>query len=115
MSDEIILREKARALIRTGKLPSRRPDRVWGGAGFAGCPCMLCGVAIKHDEMAVELEFTRDAEDAINAHLHVGCFLAVELEFVKAEAATAAPPSGHAPQSALPRAGAGNPVDAQLP
>ncbi|MPZ44092.1 MAG: hypothetical protein GEV05_11930 [Betaproteobacteria bacterium] len=116
MSGENILREKARELIRTGKLPSRRPDRVWGGAGFAGCPCMLCGVAIKHDEMAVELEFTRNAEaDSTNAHLHVRCFLALELELLKSEAAKMPTHPSHAPQSALPRAGAGNPADAPLP
>ena len=33
MPDEAILREKARAAIAAGKLPTRRPDSTWGGRG----------------------------------------------------------------------------------
>jgi|ERR671918_94702 hypothetical protein len=33
MADEIVLREKARAVVKSGKLPSRRPDRTWSGPG----------------------------------------------------------------------------------
>jgi hypothetical protein len=29
MPDETVLRARAREVIRTGKLPSRRPDRTW--------------------------------------------------------------------------------------
>lgn len=32
MPDEAILREKAKAVVESGKLPGRRPDRTWGGA-----------------------------------------------------------------------------------
>ncbi len=31
MPDEALLRAKAREAVRTGKLPSRRPDRTWAG------------------------------------------------------------------------------------
>ena len=33
MPDETMVREKARAAVRDGKRPSRRPDRVWRGPG----------------------------------------------------------------------------------
>ena len=33
MDDEAILRVKAHEAIRTGRLPARRPDRTWSGAG----------------------------------------------------------------------------------
>lgn len=33
MPDESILRAKAPAAVRTGKLLSQRPDRTWGGPG----------------------------------------------------------------------------------
>ena len=33
MADEIVLREQARAVVKSGKLFSRRPDRTWDGPG----------------------------------------------------------------------------------
>jgi len=36
MPDESILRAKAREVVRTGKMPSRRPDRILGGPGVGG-------------------------------------------------------------------------------
>jgi hypothetical protein len=89
-NNESILRGKARELIRAGRLPDRRPDRVWGGAGFEGSPCGLCGVLLKEAEMAVELEFARDLgldPDSAQLHLHARCFLAMELELLEREAA----------------------------
>ncbi len=41
MPDEPHLRELARAVVKSGKLPARRPDRTWGGAGV-GAPCSVC-------------------------------------------------------------------------
>jgi len=45
MPDETGLRAKAREAIRTGRLPSRRPDRTWGGPGV-GVVCTVCGEAV---------------------------------------------------------------------
>jgi hypothetical protein len=42
MPDEPRLREQAREAIQTGKLPSRAPDRTWGGPGV-GADCTVCG------------------------------------------------------------------------
>jgi hypothetical protein len=88
MSDEITLREKARELVRAGKLPNRRPDRVWGGAGFAERKCMLCGESVKQDELALELEFTRDDDGGLtNPCLHVRCFSILDGELRNRQAA----------------------------
>ena len=80
MSDDSILREKARAVIQAGELPSRRPDRMWGGSG-AGLQCTVCGFAVKHDESEIEVEFIHDgAHNTGNYHFHVHCFRILELE-----------------------------------
>jgi len=55
MPDEPLLREKARAAIRAGKLPSRRPDRTWGGPGI-GEPCTICGEPIRRDQLEFEIQ-----------------------------------------------------------
>ena len=88
MSDDNFLRAKARELVRSGRLPGRRPERLWGGSGFAGVQCILCGNPVKHGEVAFELEFAPDdGAGATNPHLHVVCFLALEPEFENTEAA----------------------------
>ena len=40
MPDEFILPAKAREVVRTGKMPSRRPDRILGGPGVGGANVM---------------------------------------------------------------------------
>jgi hypothetical protein len=50
MPEESALRAKAREVIRTGKLPNRRPDRTWGGAGI-GAPCTVCGEPVTKDQL----------------------------------------------------------------
>jgi hypothetical protein len=61
MPDEPILRAKAREVIRFGSLPSRRPDRTWGGPGI-GAPCTVCGEPIRVDQLEFEIEFARDSD-----------------------------------------------------
>jgi hypothetical protein len=61
MDDEKSLREKARAILRDGKIPNRRPDRTWGGPGV-GAPCSVCGVPVKPSEMEFEVQFACDGE-----------------------------------------------------
>jgi hypothetical protein len=88
MSNETILRAKVRELVRAGKLPNRRPDRVWGGAAFAERECMLCGASVKQDELALELEFTRDNDGGVtNPCLHVRCFSILDGELRNRQAA----------------------------
>ena len=58
MPDEKILRAKAREVVRAGKLPSRRPDRTWGGPGV-GAPCSVCGEPITPLQLELEAQFAR--------------------------------------------------------
>ena len=81
MPDETVLRAKAREVIRTGKLPSRRPDRTWGGPGV-GAPCEVCGEAVTKDHLEFEVQFARDGDNPglDKFHIHVRCFAAWEFE-----------------------------------
>ena len=81
MPDETILRAKAREAIRTGKLPSRRPDHMWGGPGV-GAFCTVCGEAVTEDQMEFEVQFAHDGDNPglDKFHVHVRCFAAWEFE-----------------------------------
>jgi hypothetical protein len=81
MPDEKILREKARTSIRDGKLPSRAPDRSWGGPGV-GAPCAVCGQPVTKDEKELEIQFARDGDNPglDKFHVHIRCFAAWEFE-----------------------------------
>ena len=85
MSDTY-LRAKARELIRAGELPSRLPDRKWGGPGN-GAPCMVCGAPVKEDEIGFEVEFEQDGTRASAHHFHVRCLFVLELELAKQKTA----------------------------
>lgn len=81
MTDEAILRERARHAMSTGRLPSRRPDRMWGGPGN-GATCAVCGQAVSREEMGFDLEFAHGPtpSPAVNLQFHVRCFAAWEFE-----------------------------------
>jgi hypothetical protein len=81
MPDEPILRATAREVIRTGKLPNRRPDRTWGGPGV-GASCTICGEPVTKDQLEFEIQFSRDGNNPglDKFHLHIRCFAAWELE-----------------------------------
>lgn len=81
MPNESILRAKAREVIRAGKLPSRRPDRTWGGPGV-GAPCSVCGEPIRQDQLELETEFAHNGGNPglDKFHIHVRCFAVWELE-----------------------------------
>jgi hypothetical protein len=83
MPDEEVLRRKAREAVREGKLPSRPPDRVWGGPGV-DAPCSVCGLPVTKTEMEFEVEFAADGHggggDLDKFHLHRRCFAAWEFE-----------------------------------
>jgi hypothetical protein len=83
--DENWLREKAREVIRAGRLPDRSPDRTWGGPGCGG-NCTVCGNPLICDESELELEFfgCREHPCRIIHHLHLQCFDAWELERLNA-------------------------------
>ena len=79
MEDEGTLRETARELIQTGKLPNRRPDRLWGGPGM-GFNCMICNSPVERHQLEFELEFAGNGDGAgVNKyHVHIRCFAAWE-------------------------------------
>ena len=80
-TEEQALRAKARDVLDTGKLPNRRPDRVWGEPG-AGAPCTVCDLPVPHDQVEFELEFARAGDDPglDKHHVHIRCFAAWESE-----------------------------------
>jgi hypothetical protein len=77
--DDVGLRQKARAAIQSGRLPTRRPDRTWGGRG-SGVPCAICDLAVHRDEMELEIEFVAIGHHTKVVHVHTKCFAAWELE-----------------------------------
>lgn len=81
MSDDCVLREKAREVIQAGKLPNRPPERTWGGPGV-GAKCTICTMSVKRDELEFEIEFARNGnEDTQNTyHFHIRCFAAWQHE-----------------------------------
>ena len=81
MRDESGLREKARAAVRNGKIPSRTPDRTWGGPGV-GAMCAICDLPVERTEMEFEIQFARDGDNPglDKFHVHIRCFAAWEFE-----------------------------------
>jgi hypothetical protein len=82
MPDEVVLRARARSAIQDGKLPTRAPDRTWGGPGL-GVACAICELPVKKDEMEFEIEFARDGNldtGLDKYHVHIRCFAAWEFE-----------------------------------
>jgi hypothetical protein len=80
MPDEAILRQQAREAVQQGKLPARRPDRVWGGPGV-GEICSVCDKRITKNDIEYEIEFGRADEDGVDKyHVHIRCNAAWEFE-----------------------------------
>ncbi|HEY7652241.1 MAG TPA: hypothetical protein VIG07_05410 [Methylomirabilota bacterium] len=83
MPDEPLLRAKARAAVQNGELPSRAPDRTWGGPGV-GAACAVCEQPVRKDEMEFEIEFAHDGSNLEAGldkyHVHIRCFAAWEFE-----------------------------------
>jgi hypothetical protein len=86
MPDEPRLREQAREAIRSGTLPTRTPDRTYGGPG-SRMRCSVCGELITPDQAEIEIEFRRhDAEPGLDRHfLHPRCLAAWEFERTKVQ------------------------------
>jgi hypothetical protein len=86
MPDEARLREQVRAVIQSGKLPSRNPDRTWGGPGV-GAACSVCEKPVTKEEMEFEIQFARDGDNPglDKFHVHIRCFAAWEFERAKAQ------------------------------
>ncbi len=95
------LRERARELIRDGRLPDRAPERVWGGPG-SGATCALCAEMIPSKEMEYEADAT--VGSAVRTlHFHFVCHAAWQLECLRADYEARASMSSGKPPTA-PRA-----------
>ena len=70
MPDELKLRYQARAVIRSGRLPLRKPDRMFGGPG-SGAVCPVCDELAAKKELELEIEFDRHGV-VDRFHLHPG-------------------------------------------
>ena len=81
MPDEPRLREQATTVIQNGKLPSRSPDRTWGGPGV-GAPCSVCEKPVTKEEMEFAIQFARDGDNPglDKFHVHIRCYAAWEFE-----------------------------------
>ncbi|MGH7396042.1 MAG: hypothetical protein ACRELW_00735, partial [Candidatus Rokuibacteriota bacterium] len=77
MPDESILREKAREAIQSKKLPSRQPDRTWGGPGV-GAECSVCEERVTKNQLEFEIQFAYDGNTPglDKYHVHIRCFAA---------------------------------------
>jgi hypothetical protein len=75
----------ARQAIRSGRLPMRDPDRMWGG-DCGGESCAICAAPIEGTAAGFELEFRRDNGVADCCHLHLPCYAAWVAEFPKMSA-----------------------------
>jgi hypothetical protein len=75
------VRAKARAVVLAGKLPSRRPDRTWGGPGV-GAICTVCDLPVEPSQMEFEIQFARHGDNLglDKYHVHIRCFAAWEFE-----------------------------------
>ena len=80
--EQLRLRDQAHAVIQSGKLPSRAPDRAWGGLG-GGASCSVCEKPVTKDELEFEIEFAHDGDNPglDKFHVHIRCFAAWEFEF----------------------------------
>jgi hypothetical protein len=84
--DELNLRGKAREAIRSGRLPTEAPNRTFGGNG-SGQLCLVCGDAVRPDQVEFEIEYNRHGvEPGLDRyHLHPRCFAAWEFERTKGD------------------------------
>jgi hypothetical protein len=80
MSDDTTLHRHVRELLASGRLPQRRPDRVWGGMGAGRERCVVCGELVSTGQTALEAEF-RDGDGSRSHALHVPCFWALESQW----------------------------------
>ena len=74
--DERELRERARRLLISGRLPFSDPVASWAGAG-RGQRCYVCHVLVRPDQIAFDLAF-RTAQSEVELHMHSGCRTAWE-------------------------------------
>jgi len=79
---EARLRDIARLFLRSGRLPSTAPRRIWGGPGV-GIECRLCELPVTAAQQETQVEIVEDQgmPDVLRVfHFHLRCFAAWALE-----------------------------------
>lgn len=109
MRDESAIRDKAREAIRAGRIPSRNPERTWGGPGI-GASCAICCKPVTREDVEFELEFSGDTEGttSVSYHVHVRCFAAWEFERQGFQSGSHPPTHGQRPDPGADAEGAGD-------
>ena len=74
--DEGVLRERARRLLLSGKLPGGDPATSWAGSG-RGERCCVCHVLVRPDQIGFDLAF-RMPQQEVELHMHSRCRIAWE-------------------------------------
>jgi len=74
--DESALRERAKQLLATGRLPSSDPASSWAGSG-RGERCCICQVLVRPDQIGFDLGF-RMPQWEVELHMHSRCRIAWE-------------------------------------
>ena len=74
------MREKVREAVRTGKLPNRSPDHIWGGMG-TGVECGICGGHVASGDIELEVHFAAGDSAGKDTYIvHLRCFSILEDE-----------------------------------
>jgi len=72
-SPEGVLRQRARARMKSGVLQTRNPVASYAGTG-SGAPCVLCDEPIVKAEIEFELDFADTAAPSrVTIHMHFRC------------------------------------------
>jgi hypothetical protein len=74
--DEGALRERARRLLLSGRLPGGDPAVSWAGSG-RGEPCCVCQILVRPDEIGFDLSFHMPQRE-VELHMHSRCRIAWE-------------------------------------
>jgi hypothetical protein len=81
MSDEKMLREKARAAVQIGKIPNYRPERTWGGPGVSViCGSARCRLLRTRWSSRFSSPVMATTPGLDKFHVHIRCFAAREFE-----------------------------------
>lgn len=75
-ADDSDLRERARTLLASGKLPSGEPASTWAGSGRDES-CCVCRVLVRRDEIGFDLAFRASGAE-VELHMHARCRIAWE-------------------------------------
>jgi hypothetical protein len=74
--EESELRDRARQLLASGRLPFSEPAASWAGSG-RGEACCVCHRLVQPDEIGFDLSF-RMPQREVELHMHSRCRIAWE-------------------------------------